>query len=102
MEEAMVGVIESWNGTAHNLFVEGQQSLAGKTGTAQIKSLSEGKLTVKEEYEKVRKDEKKRDHGPLPNPKLVVVVVIENGESGSTVAAPIAKKMIESFISESR
>ena len=58
--------------------------------------------------EKVRKDEKKRDHalfvsyGPLPNPKLVVVVVIENGESGSTVAAPIAKKMIESFISESR
>ena len=108
MEEAMVGVIESWNGTAHNLFAEGQQSIAGKTGTAQIKSLSEGKLTVKEEYEKVRKDEKKRDHalfvsyGPLPNPKLVVVVVIENGESGSTVAAPIAKKMIASFISESR
>ena len=108
MEDAMVRVIESWNGTAHNLFVEGQQTIAGKTGTAQIRSLSEGELTAKEEYEDVRRDEKKRDHalfvsyGPLPNPKLVVVVVIENGESGSIVAAPIAKKMIESFVSKSR
>ena len=42
-----------------------------------------------------------RDHalfasyGPVPNPNLVVVVIVENGESGSAVAAPIAKKLIE-------
>ena len=73
------------------------------------KQLEDNKEIIKSRFvEEVSFYEKKRDHalfvsyGPLPNPKLVVVVVIENGESGSTVAAPIAKKMIESFISESR
>ena len=104
MEKAMVDVIESWQGTAHNLFVEGDLRLAGKTGTAQIKSLFEDDLTVKEEYLDIRKDKEKRDHalfvgyGPVPDPKLTVVIVIENGESASTIAAPIAKKMLNSYI----
>ena len=57
-------------------------------------------LTVREEYEGVRKNIKDRDHalfasyGPIPNPNLVVIVIVENGESGSAVAAPIAKKLI--------
>ena len=104
MEEAMVDVIESWQGTAHNLFVIGDVKLAGKTGTAQIKSLFEDDLTVKEEYTEIRKEEEKRDHalfvgyGPVPDPKLTVVIVVENGESASTVAAPIAKKMINLYM----
>ena len=60
MEKAMVDVIESWRGTAHNLFVEGDIRLAGKTGTAQIKSLFEDDLSVKEEYSDIRKDKEKR------------------------------------------
>ena len=59
MEKAMVDVIESWQGTAHNLFVAGDIRLAGKTGTAQIKSLFEDDLTVKEEYSDIRKDKEK-------------------------------------------
>ena len=104
MEKAMVDVIESWQGTAHNLFVEGDIRLAGKTGTAQIKSLFEDDLSVKEEYSDIRKDKEKRDHalfvgyGPVPDPQLTVVIVVENGESASTVAAPIAKKMINLYI----
>ena len=95
--------INSWNGTAHNLYEEGGIIIAGKTGTAQIKSLTDQDLTVREEYEGIRKDIKNRDHalfasyGPVPNPNLVVVVIVENGESGSAVAAPIAKRLIEEY-----
>jgi penicillin-binding protein 2 len=103
IEKSMISVINSWNGTAHNLYEEGGITIAGKTGTAQIKSLTDQDLTVREEYEGIRKDIKNRDHalfasyGPVPNPNLVVVVIVENGESGSAVAAPIAKRLIEEY-----
>ena len=103
IEDAMISVISSWNGTAHNLYKANGIKIAGKTGTAQIKSLTDQDLTVREEYEGVRENIKNRDHalfasyGPIPNPNLVVVVIIENGESGSAVAAPIAQKLIEEY-----
>ena len=103
IEKSMVSVINAWNGTAHNLYDEGGITIAGKTGTAQIKSLTDQDLSVREEYEGVRKDIKNRDHalfasyGPIPDPNLVVVVIVENGESGSAVAAPIAKRLIEQY-----
>ena len=102
----MIAVINSWNGTAHNLYKEGGLNIAGKTGTAQIKSLVDQELTVQEEYEGIREIEKNRDHalfvsyGPLPNPNLTVVVIVENGESGSAIAAPIAMKLIEQYQKE--
>jgi len=101
IEKSMISVINSWNGTAHNLYEEDGILIAGKTGTAQIKSLVDQELTVREEYEGVRQNIQDRDHalfasyGPVPNPNLVVIVIVENGESGSAVAAPIAKKLIE-------
>jgi len=103
IEDSMMSVISSWNGTAHNLFEDRKVVIAGKTGTAQIQSLMAEDLTVQEEYKTVRKDKKNRDHalfvsyGPVPSPNLSVVVIIENGESGSRVAAPIAKAMIEKY-----
>jgi len=106
IEKSMISVISTWNGTAHNLYKEGGITIAGKTGTAQIKSLIDEELTVKEEYEGIRAIEKDRDHalfvsyGPLPNPNLTVVVIVENGESGSSVAAPIALKLIQRYQKE--
>ncbi len=103
IEKSMVSVINSWNGTAHNLYDEEGITIAGKTGTAQIKSLTDQDLSVREEYEGIRKEIKNRDHalfasyGPIPDPNLVVVVIVENGESGSAVAAPIAKRLIEQY-----
>ena len=103
IEESMISVIQSWNGTAHNIFDENGIIIAGKTGTAQIKSLTDQELTVREEYEDIRQNIKNRDHalfasyGPIPDPNLVVVVIVENGESGSAVAAPIAKRIIEQY-----
>tara|TARA_E500000081_G_scaffold51562_1_gene54662 strand:+ start:412 stop:2247 length:1836 start_codon:yes stop_codon:yes gene_type:complete len=103
IEKSMISVINSWNGTAHNLYDEEGITIAGKTGTAQIKSLTDQDLSVREEYEGIRKEIKNRDHalfasyGPVPDPNLVVVVIVENGESGSAVAAPIAKRLIEQY-----
>ena len=103
LEESMISVIRSWNGTAHNIFNIESALIAGKTGTVQIKSLTEENLTVQEEYKSIRQDVKKRDHaifvgyGPIPSPNLTVVVVVENGESGSAVAAPIAKLIIDNY-----
>ena len=34
---------------------------------------------------------------PAENPEFVVVVVAENGGSGSKTAAPIARKMIDQY-----
>ena len=106
LEDSMSLVVSSWNGTAHNLTEFGKVKIAGKTGTAQIKSLTDEVLTVKEEYEDIREEETSRDHalfigyGPIPEPKLAVVVIVENGESGSIIAAPIAQKLIDLYLEE--
>ena len=106
LEDAMEAVTNSWYGTAYNLSLTGEIKIVGKTGTAQIKSLTEEDLSVREEYEGIRESVSDRDHalfvgyGPIKNPKLVMVVIVENGESGSTVAAPIAQKIIDEYLKE--
>ena len=95
--KALVSVVESNKGTAHNLF-DPEKRIAGKTGTAQVKSLIND---IK--YQEIRENELLRDHalfvgyGPIEKPSLVVVVIVENGESGSLVAAPIVKKALNSY-----
>ncbi len=97
IKKALVSVVESNKGTAHNLF-DPKKRIAGKTGTAQVKSLINN---IK--YQEIRENELLRDHalfvgyGPIEKPSLVVVVIVENGESGSLVAAPIVKKAINSY-----
>lgn len=97
IRKALVSVVESNKGTAHNLF-DPEKRIAGKTGTAQVKSLIND---IK--YQEIRENELLRDHalfvgyGPIEKPSLVVVVIVENGESGSLVAAPIVKKALNSY-----
>jgi len=106
LESSMVSVISDWRGTAFNLNKIAKNKIAGKTGTAQIKSLTDEELTVKEEYEDIRQEVSNRDHalfvgyGPIPEPKLTVVVIVENGESGSAIAAPIAQRLIDKYLSK--
>ena len=57
-----------------------------------------------EEYAEDEIDEAKRDHAlvvafaPVEEPAIAVAVVVENGGSGSSVAAPIARQVLDAFL----
>jgi len=99
MHKSMIGVIENPKGTAKRLNNLKLFSIAAKSGTVELVSLDS-----KEEYKIIREEEGKRDHaiiiafGPMPNPKYAVSVVIENGESGGSVAGPVAVKILNELI----
>jgi penicillin-binding protein 2 len=92
IRQAMLGVVEE--GTGARSKVPGVP-IGGKTGTAQV---------VKKGDEKRNPDVK--DHAwftsfaPVNNPKIAVVVLVENGGFGGLVAAPVAKAVYEAAFRE--
>ena len=101
VHKSMIGVIESPKGTATRLRQLRNSTIAAKSGTVELVSTE-----TKEEYKIIREVEEKRDHaiiiafGPMPNPKYAVSVVIENGESGGSVAGPVAIAVLNSLLEE--
>ncbi len=99
IHDSMVGVIESPKGTAGRLKTLKDYVIAAKSGTVELVSTE-----TKEDYQIIREVEGKRDHAiiiafaPMPNPKYAVSVVIENGESGGSVAGPVAVAVLNSLI----
>ena len=95
----MIGVIENPKGTAKRLRNLKNYIIAAKSGTVELVSTD-----TKEDYKIIREVEGKRDHaiivafGPMPNPKYAVSVIIENGESGGSVAGPVAIKVLNSLL----
>ena len=101
IHESMIGVIENPKGTAGRLKNLKEYIIAAKSGTVELVSTE-----TKEDYKIIRETEGNRDHaiiiafGPMPNPKYAVSVVIENGESGGSVAGPVAIAVLNSLIKE--
>ena len=99
IHDSMIGVIESPKGTAGRLKNLKDYVIAAKSGTVELVSTE-----TKEDYQIIREVEGKRDHAiiiafaPMPNPKYAVSVVIENGESGGSVAGPVAVAVLNSLI----
>ncbi len=99
LHQSMIGVIESPIGTAKRLQELKTYTVAAKSGTVELVSTD-----TKEDYKILRENEGNRDHaiiiafGPMPNPKYAVSVVIENGESGGSVAGPVAIEVLNSLI----
>ena len=98
---SMVGVIENPKGTARRLKSLKSYIIAAKSGTVELVSTD-----TKEDYQLVRENKGNRDHaiiiafGPMPNPKYAVSVVIENGESGGSVAGPVAIEVLNSLLNK--
>jgi len=75
---------------------------AGKTGTAQVKRITEAERELDLKTEQI--PYKERDHawyiafGPYKNPRYAVSILVEHGGSGSKAAAPIAKKLFKFVI----
>ncbi len=75
---------------------------AGKTGTAQVKRITEAERELDLKTNQI--PYKERDHawyvafGPYKNPRYAVSILVEHGGSGSSTAAPIAKKLFKFVI----
>jgi penicillin-binding protein 2 len=57
-----------------------------------------------EKYDRSKVQERHRDHAlfvafaPADKPQIVVAVMVENGESGSGVAAPVVKQVMDAWL----
>jgi penicillin-binding protein 2 len=97
--KAMTEVAHNQRGTAYRIGKDSPYHIAGKTGTAQVFGLKED-----EKYDAEAIDEKLRDHAlfiafaPVEDPKIAVAVVVENGGGGGSVAAPIARRIMDAYL----
>jgi len=98
---AMNAVMEGKRGTARATGIDAPFTMAGKSGTAQVFSVAQD-----QEYDSEELEERMRDHAlfiafaPLEDPRIAVAVIVENGESGSGTAAPIARAVMESYLQD--
>ena len=100
--QAMVDVVHSPKGTARAIGQDMSYQIAGKTGTAQVVAIAQG-----EEYDAEALARRHRDHAlfvayaPAENPQIALAVIAENGGGGSSTAAPIAKQIIDFYLTRS-
>ena len=92
-------VVQGKRGTARKVGKDAKYQFAGKTGTAQVFGLKE-----EEKYDAEKLAEKLRDHSlfiafaPLDKPRIALAVIVEHGGSGSAVAAPIARIILDQYL----
>ncbi|MBU3055478.1 penicillin-binding protein 2 [Pseudomonas indica] len=92
-------VLHGPRGTARKVGDSAVYRIAGKSGTAQVVAIKQG-----EKYDRSKVQERHRDHAlfigfaPAENPEIAVAVMVENGESGSGVAAPVVKQVMDAWL----
>ena len=97
--KGMVNVVHGLRGTANRIGVDAPYKIAGKTGTAQVFGIAQD-----EEYDEETVSDRLRDHAlfvafaPAEKPEIAIAVIVENGGHGSSVAAPIARKMMDAYL----
>ncbi len=95
----MVDTISSVRGTAFGMRSGLTYSVAGKTGTAQVVGIAQDAT-----YDEEALSEYQRNHGwfiafaPVDNPEIVVAVLTENSGGGSS-AYPVARAMLDYWMS---
>jgi penicillin-binding protein 2 len=103
VKDAMFASTNEAGGTSYGSRIKDKKFMfAGKTGSSQVKKFTE----LQRELEVKQKDivYEDRDHAlfiafaPYDDPKYAISVVVEHGGSGSSAAAPIAKKVIKKVL----
>jgi penicillin-binding protein 2 len=103
VREAMFASTNEIRGTSFKSRIEDPKyQFAGKTGTSQVKRITEAARELDLNTSQIPYNE--RDHalyiafGPYKDPRYAISIVIEHGGSGSSAAAPIAKKLFKLII----
>ena len=101
--EAMFASTNEVRGTSYSSRIENPKyQFAGKTGTSQVKRITKKDRELDLNISEIPYNE--RDHalyiafGPYKKPRYALSIVIEHGGSGSSTAAPIAKKLFKLII----
>ncbi|MDO4699161.1 MAG: penicillin-binding protein 2 [Moraxella sp.] len=96
MHTAMEDTVK--RGTAKGIYTNAYR-IAGKTGTAQVKSIAQGKS-----YNKAALNARHWDHAwftgfaPVEDPQIALAIIVENGGGGSKVAAPIGRALFDYWV----
>ena len=103
VKDAMFASSNEPGGTSYRSRLEDKRyTFAGKTGSSQVKRFTQEQREAEVKQEDI--DYKSRDHAlfvafaPYKDPKYAISVVVEHGGSGSSSAAPIAKKVIKKVL----
>ena len=103
IQDAMFGSTNEVMGTSYRSRINNPKyQFAGKTGTAQVKKITERDRELDLKTFQIPYEE--RDHalyvafGPYKNPRYALSVLVEHGGNGSTTAAPMAKKLFKLII----
>ena len=103
VQDAMFGSTNEVMGTSYRSRInDPKYQFAGKTGTAQVKKITEEDRELDLKTFEIPYEE--RDHalyvafGPYKNPRYALSILVEHGGNGSTTAAPMAKKLFKLII----
>ena len=97
--DAMHAVLQGERGTARAVGSNAPYQMAGKSGTAQVFTVAQ-----EDEYNEDEIEYRLRDHAlfiafaPVDVPQIAIAVIVENGSSGSRVAAPIARAVMDRYL----
>ena len=101
--DAMFSSTNEVMGTSYSSRIDDPKyQFAGKTGTSQVKRITEQARELDLDTKQIPYED--RDHalyialGPYKNPRYAVSIIVEHGGSGSSTAAPIAKKLFKLII----
>ena len=103
VREAMFASTNEVRGTSYSSRIEDPKyQFAGKTGTSQVRRITKAARELDLNTADIPYNE--RDHalyiafGPYKDPRYALSIVIEHGGSGSSTAAPIAKKLFKLIV----
>jgi len=103
VKDAMFGSTNEVMGTSYRSRIDDPKyQFAGKTGTAQVKKITERERELDLKTFEIPYEE--RDHalyvafGPYKNPRYALSVIVEHGGNGSTTAAHMATKLFKLII----